>query len=515
MRNDERGQAILIVVLAMGILLLGGLGLAIDGGTLYAQRTMAQAAADAAAEAGILSVFNGTNIGTNAFGSAAHTCTATDAITPCAYARKNGFGATSADTVYIDFPSATAVGLDPASLSSDSVNLLRVTVTRNVKGGLIQMLGAASQTPVRTVAVAAIVTVVSPVPMLITHPSLAHSLSTNGTTNIQICGGPYRSIQVNSLSSVAYASPKAGGLVNLSQAGPADPGNCSSGTGADFGVSGGSATNPGSVTLGSTGHYRQNSAIQDPLKDVPAPSVPTTIGSFANVAGGTNGCASTYSKCRLYQPGLYVGGLNVNNTIPVLFAPGLYYIQGGGFTLKNVDGGGGVANDWNAMCTTCAADADTGTGMVVYDTGPAGSVPGSNPSGGFDINTNVQVGIQGSTLKTTNAAGELVPAAPYYGILFWEDRAADAHTGTRAHSFGQGNGCFTLKGTIYATNWLSTMLADATHYQEVVYNGTPCSSTILEGNIIVSSLQIVGTTTIRMKLTPYGFLEVRQVALVK
>ena len=45
----------------MGIFLIGALGLAIDGGQMYAQRQMAQAAADAAAQAGIMSIFNGTN----------------------------------------------------------------------------------------------------------------------------------------------------------------------------------------------------------------------------------------------------------------------------------------------------------------------------------------------------------------------------------------------------------------------------------------------------------------------
>jgi len=38
-------------VVAMSILLIGALGLAIDGGQMYAHRQMAQAAADAAAQA--------------------------------------------------------------------------------------------------------------------------------------------------------------------------------------------------------------------------------------------------------------------------------------------------------------------------------------------------------------------------------------------------------------------------------------------------------------------------------
>jgi hypothetical protein len=241
--------------------------------------------------------------------------------------------------------------------------------------------------------------------------------------------------------------------------------------------------------------------------------VPLNIGNSVTVAGGLYGCA--YPECTLYSPGLYAGGLNVNNPLrPVIFRPGVYYLQGGGFKLKNVYGGVGPP-DYSAMCVGCPADPDTGTGMVVYDTGPAGSTTGNNPSGGFDIDTNVNVTLKGSTLTTTNSKGQPVPAAPYYGILFWEDRTADAHTGNKAHSFGQGNGCFTLIGTIYATNTLDIMTSDPTHYQEVDYNGNPCSTTVQQGDIIVSSLQIVGSTTIKMNLVPYGFLMVRQVALVK
>ncbi|HVO97184.1 MAG TPA: pilus assembly protein TadG-related protein, partial [Bryobacteraceae bacterium] len=59
-RKHEAGQAILLVVLAMSIVLLGSLGFVIDGSHLYAQRVMAQAAADAAAQAGIMSISNRT-----------------------------------------------------------------------------------------------------------------------------------------------------------------------------------------------------------------------------------------------------------------------------------------------------------------------------------------------------------------------------------------------------------------------------------------------------------------------
>jgi len=344
-RQRERGQAILLVVTAMGLVLIGALGLAIDGGSLYGHRTMAQAAADAAAQAGILSIFNGTNTGTNAFGSSSHTCTTTDTISPCIFARNNGFGATSDDTVAIDFPSATTVGLDPASLStSDAVNVLRVTITRSVHTGIIRFLGAAATTDVKAIAVAAILEVDSPTPIVVTHPSLSNSLSTNGTTTIVICGGPSRSIQVNSSSATAYASPKAGGLIDLSHAGTADNGSCATGKGADFGVLGGATTNPGSISLGSTGKYiSPSSIVEDPLRNVSQPSLPGTTGTKTTTTSGNLGC--NYPTCTVYSPGVYTGGIDTN-TLPssaahVIFKPGLYYMKGGGFKLKNITGGGG------------------------------------------------------------------------------------------------------------------------------------------------------------------------------
>src|SRR4029079_14036630 len=96
-RHRERAQALVITALVLGIFLIGAVGLAIDSGQHYAQRQMAQAAADSAAQAGILRMFNLTNVGDNAFAQTtdySHTCSTTDGITPCAYARRNGYGGT-------------------------------------------------------------------------------------------------------------------------------------------------------------------------------------------------------------------------------------------------------------------------------------------------------------------------------------------------------------------------------------------------------------------------------------
>ncbi len=112
--SSEAGQAVILVVVAMSILLFGALGLAIDGSQIYAQRQMAQAAADAAVQAGMMSILDGTNsTSANPFGTgtppiASSVCTTADLRTPCVYARYNGFGGTAADTVTLSFPASVS-----------------------------------------------------------------------------------------------------------------------------------------------------------------------------------------------------------------------------------------------------------------------------------------------------------------------------------------------------------------------------------------------------------------------
>src|SRR2546426_1698424 len=128
-QRKQSGQAIVLVVLAVGLVLMGGLGLAVDAGQLYGHRQMAQVAADAAAQAGILSIYSNTNTGTNLFGSEGVTgfnCTnGSDTRSPCQYARVNGFGLTgSADVVHVDFPTAVSGGTLSTRFTPAAVHIL-------------------------------------------------------------------------------------------------------------------------------------------------------------------------------------------------------------------------------------------------------------------------------------------------------------------------------------------------------------------------------------------------------
>ncbi len=359
-RNGEKGQALLLVVVAMGIVLVGALGLAVDGAQMYAQRQMAQVAADAAAQAGIMSIFNGTNgAGTAAFSTnGLFICSTTDAKTPCKYAAANGFGGTAADIVTLDYPGSGAV--PGVTLSTvDPVTVIRATVQRTLNTGLIRFLGP-STSMVKAIGIAAIVDVVAPVPILVTHPTLSGAMSSNGNPTITICGGPSRSIEVNS-SSATSLNMNSNTTIDLSKAGPNDSvlTPCTTGTGADFGDFGGPSPYPFTFIPG-VGKYIQPAApILDPLANVPTPAVPGVAPAKTTVSTTVNGCLAP--PCQLYSPGLYTGGILVKNE-NALFKPGLYYIDGGSFQNQ--------ANGTMLMATGFASDPNTGAGLVVYNTGP-------------------------------------------------------------------------------------------------------------------------------------------------
>ena len=468
--RPEKGQAILLLVVGLSLFLIGALGLAVDGGQMYAHRQMAQTAADSAAEAGILSILAGTNA-TSPFpfatGSppAPFTCSTTDGRTPCAYARLNGFGGTAADTVTVDFPSA----VPGVELSTDPVPAIRVSVSRTLNTGLIRFVGP-STASVSANAVAAIVFQITQVPLLVTHPHLPSVLQ-NGAALVQVCGGPSVSVQVNSDSPIAVNLSKD---FDLSHAGPNDNGDCTTGTGGDFAVTGGPTSPPSGLILGTTGHYNQPSApLEDPYKDIPAPAVPP-LGDKRTYSGP--GCPAV--QCMLYSPGLFSAGIRVKNET-ALFKPGLYYISNGGFIND--------ANGVMRMATGFPADPMTGSGMVVYNTG----------IGIFDLGANSTANLVGSDNTSF-----------YKGILFFQDRDAIAQT----HGLG-GGGDIVLTGSLYITNWLPVMESQQSQYQILNLRGN--AGIQINGFIVVSALDMTGTSYVKFNLAAGPLLTNRRVALVR
>jgi Flp pilus assembly protein TadG len=505
-KNSEAGQAILLVIAAMSVFLLGAVGLAIDGSHLYAQRQLAQAAADAAAQAGIMSMFNGTNTtGPHQFTATAGSsfpCTTSDP-TPCYYAQAlNGFNNAGSDTVTVSFPTAATAGLSSIPSVTFEDPVIQVTVQRNVPATLMRLLGW-STIPVKARGTAAIEDVPAAIPIIVTHPTLPGSLSFNGNTNITITGGPRRSIQVNSIDPAAIATNACGNAtVDLHLAGP-------NGNGADFGNS--AIGNPNFRTpcftfLPGVGTYIDPaSAISDPLAGVAVPTMPAAAPLPTTVAVGTNGCPSVSgtTQCTVFHPGLYTSANpltvkdSTNNSNGVaLFAPGLYYISSGGFNMQSKASA--------QMATGMPPDTvhpELGTGMVVFNTGT-----GNGDIFSFDSNAGkfYPIALQGAPTGSS-----------WDGILFMEDptTSGGVHIGAganKAHSI-QGAGNITLTGTMYFNKRTGV---NATSYQALSVQGNAGSTTTVTGEIITNTLSLGGGGQIRMNLDTTSRI-VRQVALVQ
>ena len=334
------GQAVIIVVVAMSILLMGALGLAIDGGQMYAHRQMAQAAADAAAQAGMMSIFDGTNatsghpFGTGTPPLASSACTKTDGRTPCVYARNNGFGGTTADTVTLSFP-ATVSGV---TLSAVSVPAFAVTVQRTLKTGLIRFVGGPATVTITAKGTAALVGEVSSQCVYVLDPSAQNAFqATNGSTvALSGCG-----LSINSTNSDA-ATVNGGSTV----------------TATAISIAGGdSITNGGSMTPAPT---TGAAAVADPFALVAAPAVGAC--TYTNYSKGSGTWAVT--------PGVYCGGISLHNGAIANFSTGTYIINGGGISF--------------------AAGAITGSGVMFYLTGSAAADGAVSISNGESVTLSAQ-----------------------------------------------------------------------------------------------------------------------------
>lgn len=336
----EQGQSVLLLVVATSIFLIGALGLAIDGGQMYAQRQLAQAAADAAAEAGMMSIFRGTNA-TAAFPFATETppiassiCTMTDGRTPCVYARLNGFGATASDTVTLGFPT-TVSGV---TLPSVPVPAFAVTVQRRLQTGLIRFVGGAATSSITAKATAGLDGTVSPDCMYVLDPSAQNAFQATNGAQVTMNGC---SIQVNSTAGAAA-------LINGAAVVTATAINVVGGAS----VSNGGVANP-SPNTGAP-------AVVDPFAAVPAPVV--------------SACTQTnYSKGSgswTLNPGVYCGGISLHNGAIATFNPGIYILKGGGLQL--------------------AYSTSTGSGVMFYLTGTNATYGSVNISNGAAVTFSAQ-----------------------------------------------------------------------------------------------------------------------------
>lgn len=301
----ERGQAVLLLIVGLSIFLIGALGLALDGAHMYAQQQMARAAADAGAQAAVLSIYHGTNAtAPNPFGTGSNpapfTCSTTDGRTPCVYARLNGFGGIASDVVTVSFPTVIP---GVSNLSTGGVAAVAVSIQRSIPTGLIRFIGPATSTVVASATAALIrsgpdcITVLSPA------GNAALSVSNNATLSLHNCG-----LTVNSAAPQALLVDNNGHLQadSIEVVGGYFAGNNS--------------------TVSPTPIINAPPAA-DPFAGVPAPTY-STPPCFQNTVVTNNATA-------VLGPGVYCGGIAVSNNASVTFTPGVYILLGGGLNVSN------------------------------------------------------------------------------------------------------------------------------------------------------------------------------------
>src|SRR5206468_3927417 len=130
---------------------------------------------------------------------------------PCKYAKLNGYNGTGfpgnaqreGNQVSVSFP-ATIPGVTvPDPSAGVTYPFMRVDVLDRVKVYFSSMLGGSGVQDVVATAKCGIQGSPAQVPLLVLNPTEASTFSLGGTALIKIGGGPSRSIQVNSKSTLA------------------------------------------------------------------------------------------------------------------------------------------------------------------------------------------------------------------------------------------------------------------------------------------------------------------------
>jgi Flp pilus assembly protein TadG len=358
--KGQGGQAAVFLAITM-MAMLFAVGLAIDAGQLFAAKRGMQEAADAAAFAGAVVIFQG---GADPISGAR-----SDGII-------NGFTggcALSTAGACTDNPTKTTVTVNrpPASGAYAGNNkYVEVIITRQVQTSLVP--AEAAFNPVTARSVAGADPIKSPYAIFLTKTTGPCLTSDNGAT---------ASLNVPNGADL-------GGIVMA---------NCS-GQSMDLQGSGQITDNLGFRTVGTvSGAGRLSGGLTtgvskepDPFAGFPKPAVGTII-SNSQYSVPAAACTTTP-----LSPGVYKGGIINNNNCNVKLNPGVYILAGGGFN-QNANSGDITSNSGGVLIfNTHSKYADTPS----TPTGSCGPID-AQQGGGFDL-----------TAQTTGT---------YAGMVFYQD----------------------------------------------------------------------------------------------
>ncbi len=538
--HRESGQTTIFMMLALSIFFLAFLGFAVDFSNLWFHRQTAQAAADAACQAGAMDMLANAN-GGSGFGGftpgTAFDCAANPTYAPCQYAALNGY---TSSTLAPGIEGVSVTGSFPASLPGISTtggglslpmnSFLRIDVTDRAPVYFSSLLTQQRTVDVVAFAACGLQIATAPIPIIVLHPTAQDALDVFGTPTINIIGGPQKSIQVNSSNATRSVNVQGSATVDLHLGGPAS-------TGSDLGTFGAPTTAPGGFIPGSTGHWlAPSSPISDPFATYAVPSVPAAAPAKTTVLYNQMGCPDP-DGCDRYQAGYYSSQLQVKNKTAI-FDPGFYYIVGGLDLAANStvrpstnagDGSGGTtfyfsgnssvavaSNSGNKARLVSCCPASPNNSIAAFDTTTGGATGLGVQCPGGPVSPGVPQFVDGNILlgPCTGTYGD--PAGQYRGMLFFQDRAA-----VGANANWGGGGQFLLAGNMYfhhcnASGTGTGCLAPPTGYDaEFTLMGNSGSGTYVLGNIVADNLSLGGTSAINMQLNPNAVFYILKVALLR
>jgi hypothetical protein len=376
-RRDD-GQVTIFVVLALALFLLAFLGFAVDMTNLWFHRQMAQGAADAACQAGIMDVLviaeGGVLPGAGFTPGTGFNCSGFPNSSPCKYAAFNGYngaGLTAgvpSNEVTVSFPGTVPGSQPPPPNTLAPVPFLRTDVVDRVGLTFATLVMGQRTSDVRAFAECGLVLAKVPIPIIVLNPVCAHSFEVSSSAMLKIIGGPARSVQVNSMSTyppgpagcAAATSPSGNScvgnaVIDLSQGGP-------NFTGSNFGTFGGQLPATPNFLPGTTGSWTPSSPISDPfaMMAAPAPPAAPSVPPSPNCNNNANPCNVNYNVdgcpdhtgCLEYGPGLYTQPIQVQNKTAI-FVQGVYYLAP--TTNLNVNCGKAGCTDHGPVAGQCHA----------------------------------------------------------------------------------------------------------------------------------------------------------------
>lgn len=378
-QSFRRGSAAVMFAIAITAF-MGLLALAVDLGWAYYVKQSALAAAEAAASAGALTAAAATSItcGSTVVCQASTSCSGvasspvTNVSAACLYGEANGFGSAGHTNLMI----ASGTGTPP-TVSSVSTSFYTTAVAVKQYNGLLSSIMGNTSLTVAARATAALISSVPSQCLWILDKTAQYALNANNDAQVTLnCGIAVDSNNATAVEAVGSAKITSSGMTI---------------------VGGYTTNNGGSISPApSTGA----ASVADPLGSLSAPS-----GGACNYTNYSPGYGHWTPS-----PGVYCGGITINNGATAAFSPGVYYVEGGG-----VDFGGGATI--------------TGTGVIFYLTSNATYAYKS-----AEIDNGVNVTLSAPSSGT------------YQGILFFQDRSEP--TSAAAASFA-GGANMSLAGTLY------------------------------------------------------------------